>query len=110
MEGPTGCALHEVESLWNIRAKQTWDLTCTLKVSLLLLWKGDIERKLSYIIIWGLQGISKDYFHFLFILNKNMPLRYRWQGKDTIIGVAATPPWIPQSQRKAVTIVLLPWG
>lgn len=72
--------------------------------------EGILKRKLSYIIIWGLQGISKDYFHFLFILDKNMPLRYRWQGKDTIIGVAATPHWIPQSQHKAVPIVLLPWG
>lgn len=31
---------------------------------------GVLKRKLSYVIIWGLQGISKDYFHFLFILNK----------------------------------------
>ena len=57
---------------------------------------GILRRKLSYIVIWGLQGISKDYFHFLFILNKKtMPLRHGWQGKDTITGIAVTPHWIP---------------
>lgn len=66
---------------------------------------GILKRKLSYIIIWGLQGISKDYFHFLFILNKKTPLRYGWRGKDTIIGIAVTSHWILESQHKVVAIV-----
>lgn len=67
---------------------------------------GVLKRKLSYVIIWGLQGISKDYFHFLFILNKKkMPLRYGWQGKDTITGIAVTSHWIFESQHKVVAIV-----
>ena len=67
---------------------------------------GILRRKLSYIVIWGLQGISKDYFHFLFILNfKKMPLRYGWQGKDVIAGIAVTPHWILQSQPRVVAKV-----
>lgn len=64
-----------------------------------------LKWKLSYIIIWGLKGISKDYFHFLFILNKKMPLRYGWRGKDTITGIAVTSHWILESQHKVVAIV-----
>lgn len=37
--------LHEMESPWSIKAKQTYDLTCTLGVSLWMLWKGDMEEQ-----------------------------------------------------------------
>lgn len=44
-------------------------LEMTLSCRSLFGVNGILKRKLSYNIIWGLQGISKDYFHFLFILH-----------------------------------------
>ena len=80
-------------------------LEMTLSCPSLFGANGILKRKWSYIVIWGLQGISKDNFHFLFILSKKMPLRYGWQGKDTITGIAVTPHWVLQSELKVVAVL-----